>query len=244
MTNKSIADRLSAALTLDPPPIALTFTDTPPAGVAGPDRVVPSACAFWRLAEQGVFYAPADTHYNCPIGAMVMGFSLTEQVQQTLGELMTSMCGCDYFGPEEADKVPAVAPSAAGILYGPLADLPLVPGLVLFWLTPWQAMLYNEAAGTASWAAGSPPTTGRPACAALPTALSHNSATISLGCAGMRTFTDIADDRLLAAVPGSRIESFADNLDRVIAANDTMLTYYQGRKAALTTTPPSDLAVG
>jgi len=236
MTNKSIADRLTTALALDTPPIALTFTNTPPEGIAGPDRAVPSACSFWRLAEQGVFYAPADAHYNCPIGAMVMGLPLTEQVQQTLGELMNSMCGCDYFSADEADKVPTVQPSAAGILYGPLADLPLSPGLVLFWLTPRQAMLYNEAAGTASWATGSPLTTGRPGCAALPTALSHDSATISLGCAGMRSFTDIPDDRLLAAVPGNHIEALADNLDRVLAANDTMLTFYQGQKTALAAT--------
>lgn len=236
MTNKNIADRLTAALALDAPPIALTFTDSPPDGIAGPQRAVPSACSFWRLAEQGVFYAPAEAHYNCPIGTMVMGFPLTEQVNQTLGELMNSMGGCGYFGADEAAKVPTVQPSTAGILYGPLADLPLSPSLVLFWLTPRQAMLYNEAAGTASWATGSPLTTGRPACAALPTALAHDSATMSLGCAGMRTFTDIPDDRLLAVVPGNHIKAFAGNLDRVIAANDTMLTFYQGHKATLTAT--------
>lgn len=235
MSNAALAERLTKLLSLETPPVALTFTDDPPESVPGPDQTVPSACSFWRLAESGVFYALADAHFNCPIGAMVMGFPLPDQVQQSLGDLMNSMCGCDYFGADEADKVPAIQPSASGILYGPLADLPVSPGLVLLWLSPRQAMLFNEAAGTASWAAGAPLTTGRPACAALPTALSHDSTAISLGCAGMRTFTDVSDDKLLAAVPGDRAGELAEDLARVTAANDTVLTYYNERKASLTT---------
>jgi uncharacterized protein (DUF169 family) len=235
MTNQTVADRLTTALALDTPPIALTFTDTPPDGVAGPEQVVPSACAFWRLAERGVFYATAEAHNNCPIGAMVMGFPLTEQLQVQLGAVVNSMCECNYLSPEESDKIPGVAPSAAGILYGPLAELPTAPGLVLFWLTPRQAMLYNEAAGTASWTQGSILSTGRPACAALPRALSSGSPTISWGCMGMRTFTGIPDDRLLATVPGDRVDSFVEDLERIVASNETMRTFYEGKKAALAT---------
>lgn len=233
MTNQTVAERLTAVLSLNIPPIALAFTDTPPDGVAGPDRVAPSACAFWRMAEQGVFYAPADAHYNCPIGAMVLGFSLTDQLKAQLGELVTSMCDCAYLDADEADKIPGVQPSAEGILYGPLAELPSVPGLVLFWLTPRQAMIFNEAVGTASWAQDSIVSTGRPACAALPSALSSGTPTISWGCMGMRTFTEIPDDRLLAAVPGDRLEALVTDLERIAASNETIRTYYEGRKAAI-----------
>jgi uncharacterized protein (DUF169 family) len=236
MSNQTLAERLSAVLTLDTPPVGLTFTDSPPAGVAGPSRAVPSTCSFWRLAEQGVFYAPAEAHYNCPLGAMVMGFPLPDVVQAELGEAMTAMCECAYLDPAEASKVPAVAPSAGGILYGPLAELPTAPRLVLFWLTPRQAMLYNEAAGSASWTQDNPLTNGRPACAALPNALSSGNPTLSWGCMGMRTFTEIADDRMLAAVPGDRIDAFVADLERIVASNETMRAYYEGKKAALATT--------
>ncbi|AKH83953.1 hypothetical protein AA958_19140 [Streptomyces sp. CNQ-509] len=234
MTNQTAAQRLTSALALDPAPVALTFTDAPPEGVAGPAHAVTSACAFWRMAEQGVFYAPAEAHDNCPIGAMVMGFPLTEPLKAQLGELVTSMCDCTYLSPEEGDKIPGIEASAAGILYGPLADLPTAPQVVLFWLTPRQAMLYNEAAGTANWANTNILSTGRPACAALPSAISSGSPTISWGCIGMRTFTDIPDDRLLAAVPGARLDAFLDDLERTVAANQTMKTFYEGKKAALT----------
>jgi hypothetical protein len=49
----------------------------------------------------------------------------------------------------------------------------------------------------------------------------------------MRTFTEIPDDRMLAVVPGDGIAAFADDLERITAANDTMLTFYRGRKAEL-----------
>jgi uncharacterized protein (DUF169 family) len=236
MSNHTLAERLSTALGLDIRPIGLTFTDTPPEGTAAPSQVMPSACGFWRLAEHGVFYAPAEAHHNCPIGTMVMGFPLTDALNAQLGELVTSMCECTYLSPEEGDKIPAVRPSADGILYGPLADLPAQPQVALFWLTPRQAMLYNEAVGSASWAQGALLSTGRPACAALPSALSSGEPTISWGCAGMRTFTEIPDDRLLAAVPGTRLESLVDDLERIVASNETMRAFYEGKKAALPTT--------
>ena len=74
-------------------------------------------------------------------------------------------------------------------------------------------MLNHEAAGTAAWTSDNPLTNGRPACAALPTALSSDSPTMSWGCMGMRTFTGISDDRLLAAIPGTRLSAFADDLE-------------------------------
>lgn len=100
------------------------------------------------------------------------------------------MCECAYLDAAEASKVPGVSPSAAGILYGPPAELPAEPTLVLFWLTPSQTMIYNAAAGTASWTQDNPVINGRPACAALPNALNSGNPTASFGCMGMRTFTE------------------------------------------------------
>jgi len=204
LSSKSIADRITSALILDIVPVALTFTDTPPAGVAAPGQVVPSACSFWRLAEQGVFYAPADAHYNCPVGTMVMGPPMTGPVQEQLGEAVTTIGG--YLDPAD-------------------------PSLVLLWLTPRQAMLYNEAAGTAAWTSDGPLVSGRPACAALPAALSSGSPAMSWGCMGMRTFTGIPDDLLLAAIPGTALSGFADELDRIATANQAVHSYYENKKA-------------
>ncbi|TCO59295.1 DUF169 domain-containing protein [Actinocrispum wychmicini] len=237
MDRSSIAERISTALALNTAPVALTFTDTPPAGVPAPAHPVASTCAFWRMAEQGVFYATAEEHFNCVLGAMVMGFALPEQQQQELGAVVTTACDCNYLDAAEPAKIPTNTKASTGILYGPLTDLPIDPDVVVLWLTPRQAMLYNEAAGSASWTTtDAPRANGRPACAALPTAMSSHTATISLGCMGMRTYTEISDDRLLAAIPGTELETFTDSLNTIATANQKMQTYYEGRKAEVAAT--------
>lgn len=50
----------------------------------------------------------------------------------------------------------------------------------------------------------------------------------------MRTFAEISDDRMLAVIPGDRIGALADDLNRIVAANTTMLGYYRSRKESLT----------
>jgi uncharacterized protein (DUF169 family) len=162
---------------------------------------------------------------------MVMGFNLPDQVREKIGGLVDAMCGCGYLSPDEGDKIPAVPGGKAGVLYGPLAEFPQRPDAVLMWLTPAQAMIYHEAAGSASWASGPARTTGRPACAAIPTAMNDRRAVLSLGCKGMRTFTEVDDDRMLAVVAGEHLDGFLSSLRTAAAANTEMAAYYGKRMA-------------
>jgi uncharacterized protein (DUF169 family) len=236
MGQDTITRRLTEALSLSTPPVALTFVQEAPQGIPAAPDPRPSACSFWRDAEHGVFYASAAAHFNCPIGAMVMGFPLPEETSQQLGGLMGMMCECAYLDAQEADKVPSMGTASAGIVYGPLAEHPLTPDLVLLWLSPKQAMLYNEAAGSASWAAPAAAITGRPACAALPLAAVNGTPTMSLGCIGMRTFTEVTDDRMLAVVPRQHLEAFTDAAEAAHAANETMSAFYQHHKQQVAAT--------
>lgn len=231
MEHKHLSARLAELLELDHPPVALSFVENPPAGIAPFPAQVPSACSFWRKAEQSVFYASAEQHFNCPLGAMVMGFELPEQVGEQLGGLVESMCGQHYITPDEPAKVPTVRRESAGIVYGPLAELPVDPDLILLWLTPEQAMLLNEAAGSANWAGDLMPLSGRPGCASLPLALDRERAQLSLGCKGMRTFTAIDSGRMLAAVPGSQAAELVAALDQTTLANAAVSSHYEGQLA-------------
>jgi uncharacterized protein (DUF169 family) len=228
---RALAEQIQSLLDLATPPVALAFVDEPPAGVARTSNVSPSTCGFWRLAENGVFYADATQHFNCQVGSMVMGFDLPPHIMQDLGGLVETMCGCAYLSPEEGDKIPSVGSKAAGVVYGPLAEFPTAPSAVVLWLSPRQAMLYNEAAGAASWATEATRVGGRPACAAVPMAMQGGQPTLSLGCIGMRTFTEIADDRMLAVVPGNKLDAFVAALRTTMDANRSMLSFYEQRKA-------------
>ncbi|MBM7365730.1 DUF169 domain-containing protein [Gordonia hydrophobica] len=222
--------RLSELLALRHPPVALTFVDQKPADLAAVTVAAPSACTFWRRAETETFYAAAHDHFNCPIGSLVMGFDLPATVTDELGGLVQSMCDAQYLELSEAAAIPHLATPSAGIVYGPLAQATTAPDLVLAWVDLAHAMLFNEASGTARWTATSADVTGRPGCAALPRAVATNSPSMSFGCIGMRTFTDIDDDLSLVAIPGGELEAFLEALEQTARANASMRTLYEAHR--------------
>ena len=124
----NLAAILEENLGLQLPPVALCFVNARPPDLPVMETKVPSACAVWRLAETDVFYAPASDHFNCPLGAMVMGFDLPEPQAAGLQEELGMMCGIEYVREAELPHVPTVPNSPAGIVYGPLARFPPAAG--------------------------------------------------------------------------------------------------------------------
>jgi len=242
-TTAELASLLVATLDLSTPPVALRFVPRPPEGVRQFDGEVPSACSFWRLAEQGMFYADAPAHFNCLIGTHTMGLPMPDEKGPELMALIGQMGQAQYFDAAEVPHVPTVSGNHSGILYGPLASFEDAPDAVLVWLTPYQSMLLQEAAGTARWSekAGIP-TFGRPTCAAIPVAMSRAVATQSLGCLGMRTFTEVAQDRLLGVLPKQLLPELPEALERITSANQQMGQHYRGQKA-LHSKPASQVRV-
>jgi len=94
-------------------------------------------------------------------------------------------------------------------------------------------MVFNEASGTANWAVPAGRVGSRPGCAAIPLALGNEGPALSFGCAGMRTFTEIPDDRMLGVVPGAQLSEFVTALTGIAEANARMQSFYDGRKAAV-----------
>jgi len=227
-----LARTLVEQLRLDLPPVALAYVSQQPAGIAEFEGEVPSSCAFWRHGEKRVLYAPASKHFNCAVGAMTQGFELPEAVQQDLGGAVQLMGGAGYVGGDEPAHIPVVDRKPAGIVYGPLSDFPLPPDLVLLWLMPSQGMLFAETLGQVRWSDGASMSVhGRPTCAALPVALSSGRPSMSMGCIGMRTYTEIGPDRFLAVVPGTALPEFVQSLVQVAGANAAMGDYYDAQKA-------------
>ena len=233
MDTSGAAKQLVETLRLERPPIAVTFVESRPEGIAPYEgSAVPSACSFWPKAEAGVFYASAEQHYNCPIGAMTMGFDIPEDVKENLMQIVGHMCDQQYIDSEEPGSMPIAQQNKGGIVYGPLSDFPLAPDVVLVWLPAAESAVYNEAAGGARWSES--PTNsvlGRPTCSALPVALLRSQATMSLGCIGMHVFTGVASDRLLGAIPASELQQFLDALATADRANAVMADFYKAHKA-------------
>lgn len=231
-SHASLAAKLVDDLRLDLPPVALTYVSEAPEGIPEFSGERPSSCSFWRLGERQLVYVPAAKHFHCALGAYTMGFQLTDEVAQSLNETIETMSGCGYLGADEPPGIPTIKSAPCGIVYGPLGDFPLAPDLVLMWLKPSQAMLFDEAAGQVRWSnEGHMPVHGRPSCAALPIALAGGRPSLSLGCIGMRTYTEIGDERMLVVVPGSDLAGFVGRLTAAVAANAAVLGVYEANKA-------------
>ena len=235
MDNTKINQEITSAFGLDIPPIAMAFVDDQPQGVESIEGEFPSFCTFWRIAEEKTFYASADKHFNCPIGAMVLGFEMPKEVQEQLGGLVKKMCECSYLSEDEPANIPTLTEKKAGVVYGSLKDFPVEPQLVMMWLKPSQAMIFNEVLGCCKWSESMQSMAlGRPACAVVPTTLNKSPFGMSLGCAGMRTFTEISDEHILATLNFKEIDSFLTSLQTTLSANKEMKEFYLDHKKNIT----------
>jgi len=222
-----LASTCETLLGLTHPPVALAPVADVPDGVPLFEGVSPSACSFWRHAEQGLFVARDADHMNCPIGAMTMGFELTEEAKAALEGGLALMTDFGYFDSKEAEHLPSLPRGARLVLYGPLAHFPIQPEVILLWLMPAQAMLLREASGEVAWKADvSSNLFGRPSCAAVAVAFREGNVALSFGCNGMRTFTGIDQSLMLAAISGRMVDTLGSALVRAHEAQCLMQAFY------------------
>jgi uncharacterized protein (DUF169 family) len=162
-----------------------------------------------------------------------MGFELSEPKQEELMSLIGNMCAVEYLHEDEVNRIPKFDPGPTGVVYGPLAAFPLEPDNVILWVTPKQTMYLQEALGGTPWNSQPETVFGRPACGVLPASASTDKVSFSLGCIGMRTFTEIPDRHSLCTIPRESLSRLATGLATTLAANTTMEASYKEMKAAI-----------
>jgi uncharacterized protein (DUF169 family) len=225
---------LMQGLRLSRRPVAVTFRDAPPAGVAKFAGAQPSGCSYWRVAAGGrAFYTVASDHHNCPIGGYTHNIPLpgdrAKELEQTLG----LMAGLGYVRMQEVPDIPRLPTTPGAVVYAPLGDTPVDPDVVLFAGPPGRVMLLLEAAGRAG-VATQPGLLGRPTCMALPAALAGG-AVASTGCIGNRVYTDLGEDELYVVVSGRDVERVAAEMATIVSANDALADYHRERRRTLAT---------
>ena len=231
---RAIERQLSAHLALPRRPVAVAFRESAPAGVAALAGTQPSGCSFWRLAAAGqTFYTVARDHHNCPIGSYTHGIDLPPERAPELEQTLTFMTGLGYLRMEEVPGIPRLPTAPRVVVYAPLGDTPVDPDVVLFSGRPGRVMLLQEAAGRAGVATQAP-LLGRPTCMALPAALASG-VIASTGCIGNRVYTDLGEDELYVAVPGTALARIAEAVETIASANAALGDYHRGRRQALAT---------
>jgi uncharacterized protein (DUF169 family) len=220
MEMKEVAQQLTKDLDLDVTPVQISFLDAPPAGLKEHPGGVPSWCSFWADARKEGFYAPIAQHESCEIGAFVLGIPPEGDVGKRLMDTLGWMQGQGYLAKGEEAGIPHRSKASKYVAYAPLGAISAAPSAVVLFAKPSSAMVAMEAASPGKAHPFGITMSGRPACAVIPSVLEGKvPVAVSLGCAGFRQFTEISGDKMLVAVRGDHVESFAKSVRELKKAN-------------------------
>lgn len=231
----AIANALQEALQLTQPPVAVCLTGELPAGVAPWVGDVPAGCRFWQEAGERVFATSAADHEHCAIGQYTHNLAMSPAAATDLQDALKVFASLTYVRDEDVAAIPVLASKPQYVIYGPLAEIPAAPDVVLLFVEAGQTLILSEASQQLE--GGMPPAMGRPACAIVPQARNTGRSALSLGCCGARAYLDILPDEVaLYAIPGATLEAFAERVTALAKANRVLTKFHQIRR--------SDIAAG
>jgi uncharacterized protein (DUF169 family) len=224
------ASRLSSALTLTDPPIAVCLADTVPAGVRRWSGPAPAGCFFWQEAARGAFATEAGDHDSCAIGTFTHNLHATAAHEADRRDALEVFADLKYVTAEDLAMIPVLATRPRAVVYAPLAATPLPPDVVLLLVRADQTLILSEA--SQSLERGLPPAMGRPACAVIPQVKNTGRAALSLGCCGVRAYLDVLSaDKAVYAIPGPRLDEYAARVEELASANGVLTSFHRLRRA-------------
>jgi uncharacterized protein (DUF169 family) len=224
-----IAGSLTQSLKLTQPPVAICLTDSLPAGVAEWSGNSPAGCRFWQEAATRTFATSAADHERCSIGQYTHALDMSPAAAADLGDALKVFADLTYVRPEDLAAIPVLAAKSRYVVYGPLAEAPAAPDVVLLFVRADQTLILSEASQQLE--GGLPPAMGRPACAVIPQARNTGRSALSLGCCGARAYLDVlTDDVALYAVPGATVAAFAERVAALAQANTILTQFHQIRR--------------
>jgi uncharacterized protein (DUF169 family) len=225
----TLAATLTDALHLHQPPVAMAFTETVPDGVSLWGGKVPAGCRFWQEAGRSTFATAAAQHDLCAIGTYTHNLDATPAHEKERGAALKVFADLGYVREQDLPLIPVLQARRRHVVYGPLAEVPLSPDVVLLFVRADQTLVLSEAAQQIE--GGLPPAMGRPACAVVPQAMNTGRTALSLGCCGARAYLDVlTPDVALYAVPGARLAAFTERVAALARANTVLTSFHTLRR--------------
>ncbi|MBI1881279.1 MAG: DUF169 domain-containing protein [Chloroflexi bacterium] len=224
----NLATELTKALGLQHAPIAITFTndapaaalllagDTPTPSGDGRTGKVPAGCVFWIKAADTTFTTVPTDHYNCSVGSVTHGLKKLEEVIGN--EDVQGILEAEWVTPEEAMQLPVVQDKHNYIVYGPLADTPVDPDVILLRVNAFQSMVMLDAFSGMD-------VVGKPQCHIIPMAKEQNKIAMSTGCILSRIRTGMSPHEMTCTIPASRLIEVVDRLEARRSANSAVGAY-------------------
>jgi uncharacterized protein (DUF169 family) len=223
-----LSEELTTLLHLEQPPVAITFTNSVPAGVTAHDGHAPAGCRFWQDAGRAAFFTSASDHELCAIGVHTHNLEPSPAQQVDLMDALKVFAQLGYVRQEDLAQIPVLGSRFKYVVYSPLADSPLAPDLVLLFVSANQTLILSEA--TQQVENQNAPAMGRPACAVVPQVINTGRAALSLGCCGARAYLDnFSDDIAIFAIPGAKLEAYVDRIRILASANNMLARFHRLR---------------
>lgn len=227
------ANALVAALNLRTPPIAITFSEAAPSGVAAFDDPmptptpdgrtgrVPAGCVFWTKSVDRTFTTVAADHANCSVGTMTHGFATLDEVagRSDVAALVES----GWVTMEMVPSIAVVSERPGAVTYGPLDETPVEPDVVLLRINGKQLMVLSDALPGLR-------IEGKPQCHIVAVAKEQGEVAASVGCMLSRTRTGMANSEMTCAIPGPKLHEVLDRIEAT-ARTDAVVAAYANEDA-------------
>ncbi len=223
-----LADSLSRALALASPPLAISFSDAPPPGVAAFDAPmpapmpdgrtgrVPAGCVFWMEAANSTFSTVAEDHGNCSVGCMTHGFKTMNEV--TGNSDVAALLDSGWVTMDVIPQIPVVREKPGAVTYGPLAETSVDPDVVFLRLNAKQLMVLSDAVPGLR-------IEGKPQCHIVAVAMEQGEIAASVGCALSRVRTGMSANEMTCAIPASRLEEVVAAIQHNATADTAVARY-------------------
>jgi uncharacterized protein (DUF169 family) len=229
-----LATNLSDALGLGAPPIAITFSDARPDGVEPFDEPMPAptpddgrtgrvaaGCVFWIKAADRAFSTVTDDHGNCSVGSLTHGFKTLDEVAGNSD--VAALLETGWVTMDVVPQIPTVRAKPGAVSYGPLAETPFDPDVVLLRVNGRQLMVLSDAVPGLR-------IEGKPQCHIVAVAKEDGDVVASVGCALSRVRTGMSVNEMTCAIPAARLAGLVETIQRNAVA-DTAVARYAAQDA-------------
>lgn len=229
----ALATTITDALHLDAPPVAITFADERPDGIRSFDAPmseptadgrsgrVPAGCVFWMCAVDKTFATAPEDHGNCSVGSLTHGLKSLEEVAGR--EDVSALLSSGWVTADMVPGIPTVSKKPASIVYGPLAETPIDPDVVLLRVNGRQMMVLSDAISDLR-------IEGKPQCHIVAIAKEQGVAAASVGCALSRARTGMQASEMTCAIPAAGLAAVTRRV-KDTAAVDTVVAKYAANDA-------------
>jgi uncharacterized protein (DUF169 family) len=229
----ALATTITEALHLELPPVAITFADESPDGLPAFDAPmsksaadgrqgrVSAGCVFWGHAAAKTFSTAPEDHGNCSVGSLTHGLKSLEEVAGN--DDVSSLLASGWVTMDMVPGIPTVSKKPVSIIYGPLAESPVDPDVVLLRVNGRQMMVLSDAIPGLR-------IEGKPQCHIVAVAKEQGVAAASVGCALSRARTGMKPHEMTCAIPAAEFSEVARRV-RITAEVDSAVAKYAAQDA-------------